>query len=196
MIKYPKRKGKRLEEKVARIIRELWNIKEEDRIHRSLTSGIVGIEKGDIKFNLKEKIYIWIECKNREDWDESDLIGFKDKIKSFFVKMLKDINKKQEPYLPVLAVSKAFSSNTYCITIHELFFNETFLNKCNLYLNTQEFEVGNYNFVLYVKVNRENVFRENNILEKYIPKRANSQKLTIMIMEINDFFKLIKPLII
>lgn len=189
-MKYPKRKGKRLENKVAEIIRELWNIKEKDKVHRALTSGNISFERGDIKFNLNKNIHLWIECKNREDWSESNLIKFNNSIKKYFKKVIQDINKKQEIFFPVLIINKAFLPRSYLITIYDLVINETFLIKCNLYLDKEVFEDSN--FIMLVKINKNEIMDNNNILEKHISK--NSSKLTLLITYTDNFFKFIKPL--
>lgn len=130
-LKKPKAKGKRLENLISEIIKNEWNLSE-DEVHRALTSGNFKHETGDIYFRNKKFSKLWIECKNREDWNFEDVFYFKKSIKTLFLNLLKTIEKKVNKlkekdlfsnddtlkFIPLLAISKN-RYDAYIITIFD-----------------------------------------------------------------------------
>jgi hypothetical protein len=72
-----KRKGKRLEEIVADILRDAFKV-DKKYIKRAGSSGVREEEKGDIDIihpEIEKQFPFVIECKNNEKWKLRDLIG-------------------------------------------------------------------------------------------------------------------------
>ena len=85
-IKHPGRKGDRLEEEVASIIRKNWKLPDEDSAERSARSGNYRTEIGDIKFNIGMYIPILVECRNREQWKYANIFEFTGNVKIWWDK--------------------------------------------------------------------------------------------------------------
>lgn len=137
-VKGRKAKGNAAEEFVAKQIRELYNLND-DEVYRSPNSGQSNRELGDIFIikRLRETLFPFVlECKNHEAWD----------IRSLFPDLNKTIlgwyNKTKEEctgtiFEPVVIVTKAYYP--YYVVVHEdslkskdssTFNNRTYF-KCN-----------------------------------------------------------------
>lgn len=154
-LKKPKAKGKRLENLVSEIIKNEWNLTE-DEVHRALTSGNFKHETGDIYFRNKKFSKLWIECKNREDWNFEDVFYFKKSIKTLFLNLLKTIEKKVSKlkekdlfsnnddnvlkFIPLLAISKN-RYDVYVITIFDSVLFPFIVENFNKYINELSFFV-------------------------------------------------------
>jgi len=85
-----KTKGKYLEDKVAKIIRENLNLSPAD-VHRNQTSGVFHWEFGDIYFR---KLAWIIECKNRQEVELKNLYpNLKPVIEDWYKQLKKDVFK-------------------------------------------------------------------------------------------------------
>jgi len=84
-----KNKGKYLENVVAKMIQETWNLSNHE-VHRNQTSGIFQTEYGDIYF---KDLDIIIECKNQESWDMKHVFYWSKPITDFWSQLYKDVEK-------------------------------------------------------------------------------------------------------
>lgn len=150
-LKKPKAKGKRLENLISEVIKNEWSLTE-DEVHRALTSGNFKHEFGDIYFRNKKFSKLWIECKNREDWNFEDVFYFKKSIKTLFLNLLKTIEKKVSKlkekdlfsddnnikFIPLLAISKN-RYDVYIITIFDSNMFPFIVENFNRYINELSF---------------------------------------------------------
>jgi len=135
-----KRKGKYLEELVAKLFQEHCNLTKFD-VHRNQTSGVFQTEFGDVYFKDKDII---IECKNQESWDYRHVLTWKKPITDWWNQLLKDVNKfretmKKEP-LYFLVIGKSHYPKFAIASIPNLVENDEvkinfdiFVNHCNAY---------------------------------------------------------------
>ncbi len=99
---YSKRKGKRLEDEVAEIIRKKYNV-DDKYIKRAGSSGVRVEESGDIDIihpEIEKQFPFVIECKNNEKWKLRDLIGAgksnkSNPFKQFIKQNAKDVSKRK-----------------------------------------------------------------------------------------------------
>jgi len=84
-----KRKGKYLEDLVAKVIQEKWDLTKFD-VHRNQTSGVFQTEFGDIYF---KDIDFIIECKNQESWDMKHLFYWNKPITDWWKQLINDVCK-------------------------------------------------------------------------------------------------------
>jgi len=106
-----KQKGKRLEDKVAYIIQQKWKLPN-GSVLRASTSGIHRYEFGDIKFSFPFVVPLFIECKNRESWNYTDMLYFKGNVRKWYIEAVEGAGMKREkyniPFYPILIFTKRY----------------------------------------------------------------------------------------
>jgi len=93
-----KDKGKRFEERVARIFRECWNLKKYE-CHRALSSGTYQVDYSDIVFSPEtiERPHLIVECKIRASISANQLLTFTSDTQEF-KSWMKQLDQSSEKY--------------------------------------------------------------------------------------------------
>ncbi len=144
-----KRKGKSLEDRVASMIRKKFNV-DKKYIQRADASGNKSTEIGDINIFDKEvekKFPFVIECKNREEWQLRDIIGYSKNNKSNpFKKYIEqnkvDLAKAGGEKYGLIVFSKAYE-DIYAMMYQPELFEDLDLSVLDQYIvsNIQEYKV-------------------------------------------------------
>lgn len=135
-----KRKGKRLENIVADILRKHFNV-DKKYIKRAGSSGVRTEELGDIDIIHPEieKIFPFIvECKNQEKWKLNDLLGKgisnkSNPFKSYIKQIKEELKRTNENKIGLLVFSKN-QEDIYCLIFQIDRLDLSFINKLDSYM--------------------------------------------------------------